>query len=69
MELVEALPRFFPDVCLQDAMAFCGDREDIVSAFMTATASLLEKHDIDPAQIGRLGEFSGFMGHSVFVLS
>ena len=35
-------------------MAFCGDREDIVSAFMTATASLLEKYNIDPTQVGRL---------------
>lgn len=35
-------------------MAFCGDREDVVSAFMTATSSLLHKYDIDPKQIGRL---------------
>ncbi len=38
----------------QDAMAFCGDREDIVSAFLSATSGLLRKYNIDPSQIGRL---------------
>lgn len=38
----------------QEALAFCGDREDIVSIFMTATHNLLKKYDIHPEQIGRL---------------
>jgi hydroxymethylglutaryl-CoA synthase len=35
-------------------MAFCGDREDIVSAFLSAASGLLRKYKIDPSQIGRL---------------
>jgi hydroxymethylglutaryl-CoA synthase len=35
-------------------MAFVDDREDINSIALTAVAGLLEKYDIDPAQVGRL---------------
>jgi hydroxymethylglutaryl-CoA synthase len=38
----------------QTNMAFCDDREDITSVFMTAVHSLLEKYGIDPATIGRV---------------
>ncbi len=38
----------------QEAMAFCGDREDIVSTFLSAASGLLRKYNIDPSQIGRL---------------
>lgn len=34
-------------------MAFCSDREDVVSIAMTATQGLLEKYGVDPKQIGR----------------
>ena len=35
-------------------MAFCDDREDIASIFLTAVHGLLEKYNIDPKSIGRL---------------
>lgn len=38
----------------QDAMAFCGDREDIISMSMTVLQSLMEKYNINPKDIGRL---------------
>ena len=38
----------------QNAMAFCGDREDINSVCMTAVHNLLEKYDIPYEAIGRL---------------
>ncbi|GAB4834325.1 hypothetical protein Ancab_032578 [Ancistrocladus abbreviatus] len=38
----------------QDSMAFCTELEDIISMSLTAVASLLEKYEIDPKQIGRL---------------
>ncbi|XP_034710574.1 hydroxymethylglutaryl-CoA synthase-like [Vitis riparia] len=38
----------------QDCMAFCTEVEDIISMSLTAVASLLEKYEIDPKQIGRL---------------
>jgi hydroxymethylglutaryl-CoA synthase len=37
----------------QRCMAFCGDREDVVSMSLTAVAALLEKFDVDPRSIGR----------------
>lgn len=38
----------------QTNMAFCGDREDIVSICMSAVKSLLDKYNIKPTDIGRL---------------
>lgn len=38
----------------QVAMAFTDDREDITSIIMTAVQSLMEKHNINPADVGRL---------------
>ena len=38
----------------QDAMAFCGDREDMNSIALTAVANLLEKNKIRPQDIGRM---------------
>ena len=35
-------------------MAFCDDREDVASIFLTAVHGLLEKYNIDPNCIGRL---------------
>jgi hydroxymethylglutaryl-CoA synthase len=35
-------------------MAFCDDREDIGSIYLTVCNSLLEKYNIDPNLIGRL---------------
>ena len=35
-------------------MAFCDDREDIASIFLSAVHGLLEKYNIDPNSIGRL---------------
>ena len=34
-------------------MAFCTDREDVVSLSLTAVHHLLEKYGVDPANIGR----------------
>lgn len=38
----------------QHNMAFCDDREDINSIFLTVTHNLLEKYNISPSQIGRV---------------
>jgi hydroxymethylglutaryl-CoA synthase len=38
----------------QEAMAFCGDREDIASIMLSAMSSLFTKYNITPNQIGRL---------------
>ena len=38
----------------QEAMSFCGDREDMNSMAMTAVHNLLEKNNIDPREIGRI---------------
>ncbi|KAJ9679200.1 hypothetical protein PVL29_021207 [Vitis rotundifolia] len=38
----------------QDCMAFCTAVEDVISMSLTAVASLLEKYEIDPKQIGEL---------------
>ncbi|WKA07088.1 hypothetical protein VitviT2T_024953 [Vitis vinifera] len=38
----------------QDCTAFCTEVEDVISMSLTAVASLLEKYEIDPKQIGRL---------------
>mmetsp|Transcript_36292 Transcript_36292/g.95077 ORF Transcript_36292/g.95077 Transcript_36292/m.95077 type:complete len:488 (-) Transcript_36292:105-1568(-) len=38
----------------QEAMAVCGDREDINSAALTVTQSLLDKYGISPKDVGRL---------------
>jgi hydroxymethylglutaryl-CoA synthase len=38
----------------QEAMSFCGDREDVRSMCMTVVQSLIEKHHIDYNDIGRL---------------
>lgn len=38
----------------QDAMAITGDAEDVNSMALTAVHSLMEKYDVDPAQVGRL---------------
>ncbi|XP_010662465.1 hydroxymethylglutaryl-CoA synthase [Vitis vinifera] len=38
----------------QDCMAFCTEVEDVISMSLTAVASLLEKYEIDPKQIGWL---------------
>ncbi|KAF6160429.1 hypothetical protein GIB67_019198 [Kingdonia uniflora] len=38
----------------QDCMAFCSESEDVISMSLTVVASLLEKYNIDPKQIGRL---------------
>jgi len=35
-------------------MAFCDDREDVASIFLTATHNLLEKYGLDPREIGRV---------------
>ena len=35
-------------------MAFCDDREDIASIFLTSVHSLLEKYEIHPKEIGRI---------------
>ena len=35
-------------------MAFCDDREDITSMFLTVVSSLMKKYDIKPEEIGRL---------------
>ena len=34
-------------------MAFCTDREDVVSLSLTAVHRLLEKYGVDPAHVGR----------------
>ncbi len=34
-------------------MAFCTDREDVVSLSLTAVHRLLEKYGVDPADVGR----------------
>eukprot|EP00708_Paratrimastix_pyriformis_P002703 GAFH01001456.1.p1 GENE.GAFH01001456.1~~GAFH01001456.1.p1 ORF type:complete len:459 (-),score=151.07 GAFH01001456.1:241-1590(-) len=38
----------------QTRMAFCGDREDIISISLTVVKRLMEKCNIDPKDIGRL---------------
>ncbi|XP_014503130.1 hydroxymethylglutaryl-CoA synthase [Vigna radiata var. radiata] len=38
----------------QDCMAFCSEVEDVISMSLTVVASLLEKFNVDPKQIGRL---------------
>ncbi|KAK4531785.1 hypothetical protein CCYA_CCYA09G2642 [Cyanidiococcus yangmingshanensis] len=38
----------------QEAMSFCGDREDVRSMCMTVVQTLVEKHHIDYNDIGRL---------------
>eukprot|EP00899_Mesostigma_viride_P026640 jgi/Mesvir1/7160/Mv02520-RA.1 len=38
----------------QNRMAFCDDREDIISICMTVAQRLFDKYHIDPASIGRL---------------
>lgn len=38
----------------QQNMAFCDDREDITSMFLTVVSSLMKKYDIKPEEIGRL---------------
>lgn len=38
----------------QDQMCFTGDREDVNSIALTVVQNLLEKYEIDPAEIGRL---------------
>eukprot|EP00166_Cyanidium_caldarium_P000417 ctg_1159.g406 len=38
----------------QEAMAFCGDREDVRSMCMTVVQTLMEKHRVDYNDIGRL---------------
>lgn len=37
----------------QQAMTFCGDREDVVSMAATAVLQLLEGSGVSPANIGR----------------
>eukprot|EP00898_Chlorokybus_atmophyticus_P000505 jgi/Chlat1/1455/Chrsp12S02007 len=38
----------------QQMLAYCTDREDVVSISLTVVQSLFEKYDIDPRSIGRL---------------
>ena len=38
----------------QQKMGFCGDQEDINSLSLTVLHNLLEKHKIDPKNVGRL---------------
>ncbi|KAF5734842.1 3-hydroxy-3-methylglutaryl Co-enzyme A synthase [Tripterygium wilfordii] len=38
----------------QDCMGFCTEVEDVISMSLTVVASLLEKYNVDPKQIGRL---------------
>ena len=38
---------------LQKRMAFYSDNEDVISAALTVTQSLLDKYNIDPRSVGR----------------
>lgn len=38
----------------QDRLSFCCDQEDVISMSLTVVQRLLEKHEINPARIGRL---------------
>jgi 3-hydroxy-3-methylglutaryl CoA synthase len=40
-------------LCLQEAMTFCGDREDVVSMAATAVLRLLEAAGVPLTDIGK----------------